>query len=201
MNEHHFMHGSSQMPEIYIYIGHGYFNAFFTRIHKLLGNKVHCAFSSAYFTGPNIDAAVPPNPHVIPYEEGDMDEEDPLHQWYFPKTNDSNPPSRQSSDTYPEPSTKVTWSNNTKPLVTYPPQETFNFQLRMDLMYRNGECKSTPVVYKGANDNGLFHKISLKDRAKLDVYDSNLQLVDQPNFRTCLKLQSTTETRSVSVFH
>ena len=47
-HERHFMHGSSLMPELHLYVGHGYFNAFCTRIHKLLIDKVHYAFSSAY---------------------------------------------------------------------------------------------------------------------------------------------------------
>ena len=48
-HKHHFMHGSRQMPEIYLYAGYGYFNAFCTCIYKLLRDKVHYPFSSAYF--------------------------------------------------------------------------------------------------------------------------------------------------------
>ena len=44
----------------------------------------------------------------------------------------------------------------------------------MDLMYRNVEGKSVPVVYKGASANGLLRTIRLKYRANLNVYDSNL---------------------------
>ena len=40
-HERHFMHGSSLMPELHLYVGHGYFNAFFTCIQKLLRDKVH----------------------------------------------------------------------------------------------------------------------------------------------------------------
>ena len=35
-HERHFMHGYSLMPELHLYVGHGYLNAFCTRIHKLL---------------------------------------------------------------------------------------------------------------------------------------------------------------------
>ena len=35
-HERNFMHGSRLMPDLHLYIGHGYFNAFCTRIHKLL---------------------------------------------------------------------------------------------------------------------------------------------------------------------
>ena len=43
-HERHFMHGSRLMPEIHLYVGHGYFNAFCTCIHNLLRDKVHYAF-------------------------------------------------------------------------------------------------------------------------------------------------------------
>ena len=43
--ELHFMHGYSLMPEIHLYVGHGYFNAFCTSIQKLLREKVNYAFS------------------------------------------------------------------------------------------------------------------------------------------------------------
>ena len=52
-HERHFMHGSSLMPEIHLYVGHGYFNAFCTCIHKLLRYKVHYALSSAYSIDPS----------------------------------------------------------------------------------------------------------------------------------------------------
>ena len=64
----HFMHGSSQIPELYLYAVHLYFNAFCMHIHKLPGDKLHHAFSSAYYIDPNINAAVPTNIHVIPYK-------------------------------------------------------------------------------------------------------------------------------------
>ena len=51
-HEQNFMHGYRLMPEIHLYVGHGYFNAFCTRIHKLLREKVHYAFSSAYSIEP-----------------------------------------------------------------------------------------------------------------------------------------------------
>ena len=51
-HERHFMHVSSLMPELNLYVGHGYFNVFCTRIHKLLRDKVHYAFSSAYSIDP-----------------------------------------------------------------------------------------------------------------------------------------------------
>ena len=52
-HERYFMHGSILIPELHLYIGHVYFNAFCTRIHKLLRDKVHYAFSSAYSIDPS----------------------------------------------------------------------------------------------------------------------------------------------------
>ena len=153
------MHSSIQISELYLYVGHGYFNAFCTRINKLLGDKLHYAFSYAYSIDPNTNAAVPSNLHAIPYEEGCIGEKDPLHQCYCTKTNDSNPPSSQSNNATPEPSTKVTWSSNTKPLVTDTSKKLSYFQLVMDLLYHNSEGKTLPLVYEGASYNGLLHKI------------------------------------------
>ena len=42
------MDGAVHMPELHLYVGHGYFNAFCTCIRKSLGDKVNFAFSSAY---------------------------------------------------------------------------------------------------------------------------------------------------------
>ena len=47
-HERHFRHGSSLMPELFLYVGNGYFNAFCTRVHKVLSDKISYAFSSAY---------------------------------------------------------------------------------------------------------------------------------------------------------
>ena len=52
----------------------------------------------------------------------------------------------------------------------------------MDIVYCDGTGKNVPVVYKGASANSLKHIIRLKDGARLDTNDSNLQLIDQPNF-------------------
>ena len=51
-HERHLLHGSSQMPELFLYVGNVYFNAFCTRVHKMLSDKVHYAFSSAYSIQP-----------------------------------------------------------------------------------------------------------------------------------------------------
>ena len=47
-HERHFLHGLSQMPELFLYVGNGYFNAFCTHVDKMLSDKVYYAFSYAY---------------------------------------------------------------------------------------------------------------------------------------------------------
>ena len=53
----------------------------------------------------------------------------------------------------------------------------------MDLVYRDGRGKHVPVVYEGASTDGMTHTIRLADGSKLPVHDSNLQLLDQPDFQ------------------
>ena len=88
-----------------------------------------------------------------------MDKEEPLFQWYCTEANDSNPQSRQSRNTTPDTSKKVTWSNNTELLVTNPPHKLVKFQLNMDLMYLNGEGNNVTIFCEGASANGIFHTI------------------------------------------
>ena len=89
------MHGSSRMPELYLYVGHGYFKAFCTIVNKFLYDKVHFDFSSAYSIDPqNIDVINPDGPYVIPYDEGDLDGEEPHHQCYRPEIEKTTDQSR-----------------------------------------------------------------------------------------------------------
>ena len=52
----------------------------------------------------------------------------------------------------------------------------------MNLLYCYGNEENETVVYEGDSAYGLLHTIRLKDNTKLSVYDSNLQLLDQPSF-------------------
>ena len=66
-HERNFMHGSSRMPELYLYVGHGYLKYFCTRVHKFLSDKVHFAFFSAYFIDSQTSYVINPDvPHIIP---------------------------------------------------------------------------------------------------------------------------------------
>ena len=101
-HERNFMHGSSLTPELHLYVGHEYFNAFCTRIHKLLIDKVHYVFSSAYLIDPS---AATTEPHVIPEKSGDIEDENNIYQWYCPAAGDTSEPIRN-----------VTWNESTKSL-------------------------------------------------------------------------------------
>ena len=70
------MHGSSLMTELHLFVGHGYFNEFCTRIHKLLRDKVHYTFSSAYSIDPS---AATTETHVIPAKPEDIEGENTIY--------------------------------------------------------------------------------------------------------------------------
>ena len=52
----------------------------------------------------------------------------------------------------------------------------------MELIYRDGQGKNIPLFYEVDSADGLLHTACSEDGAKLTVHDSNLQLLDQPNF-------------------
>ena len=141
------MHGSSHTPELFIYIGHKYFTDFCTRVHKFLSEKVHFTFSSAYSIDPlTSDGINLDGPHVIIYGEGDLDSEEPHHQLNPPNI---AKPTYQYSNSNTNPTTQVTWSDDTKTPsssgITTPSKPRY-FQLRMDLTYRDGMGKSLALV-------------------------------------------------------
>eukprot|EP00957_Ditylum_brightwellii_P145538 11081676-Ditylum_brightwellii.AAC.1 len=52
----------------------------------------------------------------------------------------------------------------------------------MDPVYRYGKGNNVTVVYKGASTDKLSHTVCLQNSTKMDVHDSNLQLLDQSDF-------------------
>ena len=52
----------------------------------------------------------------------------------------------------------------------------------MNLVYFDSHGKNAPVVYDGDISDGLTHTIRLADGSKIAVNNSNLQLIDQPDF-------------------
>ena len=140
-HERHFMHGSSQITELYLYVSHGYFTAFCTRVNKFL-------FEKAYSIDPHTsDATHPDGPYAIPYGEGDLDGEEPHHQWYRPEIANTTD---QYIDSNPKPKTQVTWSDYNKPPASSgstTPLKSRYFQIGMDLTYFDRMGKSLAVVY------------------------------------------------------
>ena len=52
----------------------------------------------------------------------------------------------------------------------------------MELIYRDVMGKSVTVVYEGASDDILKHTIRIEEKSKLQIHNSNLWLIDQPDF-------------------
>ena len=75
------MHGSSEMPELYLYVGQGYFKAFRSRIQKYFGDKLNYAFSSDFSLEPNVDPIDPTNIDAILGHEGEdiSNDENPIY--------------------------------------------------------------------------------------------------------------------------
>ena len=131
-HERHFLHGSSQMPELFLYASNGSFNAFCTRVHKMLSDKVHYAFSSAYSIHPTTTAQEPSNPHLISDEDGELEEDGP-YSWYQPEANSTN----TSLNTDPKSKPKASWSPLTKPPAPIAAKhtESNDFQQGMELTW------------------------------------------------------------------
>ena len=149
------MHSSILMPELHLYVGHGYFNAFCTCIHKLRRDKVNYAFPSAYLIDPS---AATTEPHVIPEKSGDIEGENNIYQCYCPAAEETSDPSR-----------KATWNESTKSPEIDQSKKSIDFQLGMNLLYCCGNKENETVVYEVASSDGILHTISLKDNTKLSV--------------------------------
>ena len=54
-------------------------------------------------------------------------------------------------------------------------------------MYRDGKGNNVAVVYEGASADNLTHTICQGDGTKLQVHDSNLHLINQPDFENIPK--------------
>ena len=79
------MHGSSRMPEIYLYAGHGNSESFCARVHRFISNKVQFAFSSDYSIDPHTsDVLNPDGQHIIPFIKVDFHGKETHPQCYSP---------------------------------------------------------------------------------------------------------------------
>ena len=52
----------------------------------------------------------------------------------------------------------------------------------MELTYNDGQGEIRAVAYKGSSADGKIHTVRTKDGSKFVVHDSNLQLLNQPDF-------------------
>ena len=164
-HERHFMHGESQLPELYLYVGTGYFEAFTTRIQKYFGDKVHYAFSSAFSLEPELQTDDPSNLKDMLDPERGFKDENPLHQLYRPET-----------------TATVICPKAIPDLNDNPNFSQFDFKLGMDLVYRDGKGNNVAAVYERASADELTHTVRLENGTRVDVHDSNLQLLNQPGF-------------------
>ena len=105
----------------------------------------------------------------------------PFTKWYC-LDRSNGIPTIQPHDATPKPNRKVNWSEYTKPPSDDHSKKSADFQIGMDLMYRDVAGNSVPVVYEGYIANGILHTACFVDGSKLAFHDSYLQLLDQPNF-------------------
>ena len=78
----------------------------------------------------------------------------------------------------------MSWSPSTKTPAPIAAKhtESNDFQLGMELTYNNGQGESQAVAYKGSSADGKSHTVRTKDGSKFVVHDSNIQLLNQPDF-------------------
>jgi hypothetical protein len=135
----HFKHGNTYSPELLTSKGETYFTAFCTCISKFVDVKINYAFSSAFTT--SLDGI--PQPHVIPNDKDDeMDEV----KWYTPAHVHQNEQSNKHVGF-------IKSTKPPKPILHETPEIEFN--LGMNIIFKDGTGKSKHVVYKGATANGL----------------------------------------------
>ena len=60
--------------------------------------------------------------------------------------------------------------------------ESKDFQLGMELTYNDGQGESPEVAYEGSSADVKSHTVCTKDGSKFVVHDSNVQLLNQPDF-------------------
>ena len=75
---------------------------------------MHYTFSLYYSIDPVTAPAMPDNTHVISFEEGYLDGEDPLNQWNCPNSSDEIP-TGQPRDVTHKSNQKIPWYEDTNP--------------------------------------------------------------------------------------
>ena len=83
-----------------------------------------------------------------------MDVEEPIHKWYHLSNG-------QPNETAPAPKKAVTWADETKPPTNDSSEKEVDFELVMDIVYRDGTDKNITEFYEGDSANGPKHTIRL----------------------------------------
>jgi hypothetical protein len=153
-----FTHGDSTLPEIMLYQGHGYFDAFCTRLRRCYHDGVEFAFSSAFSISPShVDAA------AIVSDGEDSDEEDAA-----PAARTVHGTQNNGDDSAEE---DVDWFTPPPPPAALPPPPSLPtipapitlFELGMSLSFYDGTGQTETVVYEGVMLDGLTHTVQRKD--------------------------------------
>jgi len=153
--------GDSTLPKIMLYQGHGYFDAFCTRLWHCYQDGVAFAFSSAFSISPSyVDSA------AIVLDGEDSDEEDavPMEEdvdWFSPPL----PPSALM----PPPSLLAI------------PSPINSFELGMSLSFYDGTGQAETAVYEGVMPDCLTHSVRRQDGTRLNVHDAHICLKMQAN--------------------
>ena len=86
-------------------------------------------------------------------------------QWYQPGSQDPGPPLCMLFDDS---------AHHATPHI--------DFKLVTNLVYPDGYGKDVPVVYEGSRIYGLRHTIRLADLSRIAIQDSDIKILDQPNY-------------------
>ena len=141
-----------------LYQGHGYFDAFCTRLRCCYHNGVEFAFSSTFLISPShVNAA------AIVLDGEDSDEEEAM---------DVAPTVRGTQDTGNDSAKEdVDWFKPPPPPTTLPPPPSLptiptpntSFELGMSLSFYDRTGQAETVVYKGVMPDGLTQTVQRKD--------------------------------------
>ena len=144
------MHGASRLPELYLHQGKWYFQSFCLQLNRLLSDKVHFAFSSAF---------------TLPPDQGKKSEVKLVldDAWFHPITQD-----KDGEVSIP---TCISCENSTAPSI--------DFGLVKNLIYKYRKGGNEAVVYEGASADGLVHPVCSKYGSKHMVYYSNIYILNQ----------------------
>ena len=170
-----FTHGDSTQPEIMFYQGHGYFDAFCTRLWRCYDNGVAFVFSSAFSISPSCVnvAAI-----VLDGEDSDEEETDSTVSTACGTQDNGHDISEEEVEWFsPPPPPSALPQLPSLPKI---PSLITLFELGMSLSFYDGTGQAETVVYEGVMPDGLTHTVRRQDSTRLNVHEAHL----------CLKMQA-----------